>query len=224
MYTQSTDSPQYPTSGRNLTALMVLCLMATAWFLVLSCTQPSDPEEVAYIKEVEAKRLMKDKQFKSAGNSPIPREKIRNFSHLQYFPVDAAYRVEATFLANDADTTFTIETSTGEKRTYVKKGSLQFALHGKRYTLAAYQDRALAGKKEYAKHLFVPFTDATTGKESYGAGRYLDVNSPDGQTVTLDFNLAYNPYCAYNHNYSCPLPPRENHLPVRIEAGEKLLY
>jgi uncharacterized protein (DUF1684 family) len=222
MCTQSTDSPQDPTIGGNRTALMALCLMAAVWFCALSCTQPSDPEEAAYIKGIEAQRLMKDKQFKSAGNSPIPREKIRNFSHLQYFPVDAAYRVEATYLANDTGTTFTIETSTAEKRTYVKKGSLQFTLHGKRLTLAAYQDETLAGTKKYAKHLFVPFTDVTTGKESYGAGRYLDVNFPDGQTVTLDFNLAYNPYCAYNHNYSCPIPPRENHLPVRIEAGEKI--
>ena len=116
---------------------------------------------------------------------------------------------------------FAIQTSSGKERSYGRVGKLEFKIDGKNYVLMAYQAQKEIGNKEAGGHMFVPFTDETRGRESYGGGRYLDIGMPKGESITVDFNLAYNPYCAYNYKYSCPIPPRENHLPVRIAAGEK---
>jgi uncharacterized protein (DUF1684 family) len=164
---------------------------------------------------------MKDKQFQHAPSSPLTDEQIPHFKKLAYFPIDYKYRINASFKHNPVPVMMNIQTSSGEERMYIKNGNLEFKVDGENYSLATYQDQDLIRKKGYEKHLFLPFTDKTTGKESYGGGRYLDIQLPAGNEVVLDFNLAYNPYCAYNVNYSCPIPPRENHLEVEIQAGEK---
>ena len=94
-------------------------------------------------------------------------------------------------------------------------------MDGTEYTLNVYQSQQLSTDPDYADYLFVPFTDATNGESTYPSGRYLDLHIPQGETVLLDFNRAYNPYCAYNARYSCPIPPAENHLEIPIKAGVK---
>jgi uncharacterized protein (DUF1684 family) len=118
---------------------------------------------------------------------------------------------------------FEMLTSDGKKRLYRQYGILSFELKGKSLTLPAYQSKRLMRMPQYRNYLFVPFTDPTNGNTTYGAGRYLGLYMPKQEegNITLDFNKAYNPYCAYNSNYSCPIPPRANHLNAAIEAGEK---
>jgi len=181
---------------------------------------PDRSANAEYIKAVEAGRAMKDRQFRSGRNSPLTMDQMRDFRQLPYFPVDPGYRVTARFVANSEPHLFAIQTSTGEERVYVRVGRLEFQLGGNDLTLMTYQSEDEVRMKDKG-HLFVPFTDKTSGRLSYGGGRYLDIAWPAGDATVIDFNLAYNPYCAYNHNYSCPIPPRENNLPVEILAGEK---
>jgi uncharacterized protein (DUF1684 family) len=114
-----------------------------------------------------------------------------------------------------------MKTSTGRLPEYVKYGELHFTLSGKTHVLTVYQNLELVQKPEYKDYLFIPFMDETNGFDTYGGGRYLDFRIPADTTATLDFNMAYNPYCAYSPHYSCPIPPAENHLQVKILAGEK---
>jgi uncharacterized protein (DUF1684 family) len=101
----------------------------------------------------------------------------------------------------------------------VKYGELAFSLNGKEFKLNIYQNLGLINKEGYEDYLFLPFLDETNGIESYGGGRYVDARIPEGATMIIDFNKAYNPYCAYNHKYSCPIPPKENHLDIKVLAG-----
>jgi uncharacterized protein (DUF1684 family) len=200
-----------------------LCPALLGLLLVLQgCSQsPDRSAHIQYIKAVEAGRAMKDRQLRSGRSSPLTAGQRRDFRQLSYFPVDPGYRVAARFVANSEPYLFAIQTSTGEERVYVRVGRLEFQLGGQDLTLMTYQSQDEVRMKGKGGHLFVPFTDKTSGSDSYGGGRYLDIAWPEGETTIVDFNLAYNPYCAYNHNYSCPIPPRENSLPVEILAGEK---
>jgi hypothetical protein len=118
---------------------------------------------------------------------------------------------------------FEVPTSSGQTATYTKFGELKFEIDGKSYKLAVYQSLSAKRMPQYRDYLFIPFKDLTNGKESYGGGRYLDLRMKEieGDKIYLDFNKAYNPYCAFSTGYSCPIPPKENHLKVAIEAGEK---
>ncbi len=169
---------------------------------------------------IERERAAKDAFFRSSPEGPIPAPARQSFRGLAYYPVDLTFRFEGIRLgpySGSGPSTFQIPTSDGQLRPARRVGSLHFELDAVVYALTAYD---LSGGHDHA--LFVPFLDATSGTETYGAGRYLDLASePDG-TYVLDFNLAYHPYCAYSPNFSCPLTPAENRLPVRINAGERL--
>ncbi|WP_018630081.1 DUF1684 domain-containing protein [Niabella aurantiaca] len=142
----------------------------------------------------------------------------------RFFPVDESYRVTARFTKETNSTWMPVATSSGKPKQYRIYGWLEFTLAGSKQKLALYQSQFLLQQKVYADYLFLPFKDATNGKESYATGRYLDLKTTDirnGQLI-LDFNKAYNPYCAYvSEGYSCPVPPRENHLKIAINAGEQ---
>lgn len=169
------------------------------------------------IRAIEAERAAKDDAFRRSPQSPIPAERRDTFTGLAYFPVDPAYRLEGVALspyAGDGPEAFLMPTSTDEMRRAWRAGTFLFELSGQPLSLVAYD----LGNGS----LFVPFQDATSGGETYGAGRYLDLEPELDGTFTLDFNLAYFPYCAYSPDYSCPLTPAENRLPVRVEAGERL--
>ena len=137
---------------------------------------------------------------------------------MPYYPFDADFVVIADFAASESNETFKMATTKNDLRDAVRVGTLSFSVDGTECTLTAYQ---FVGADH--ESLFLPFMDETTGSETYATGRYLDLDFTEGDTeLVIDFNQAYNPYCAYNENYSCPLVPSENTLPVAIRAGEKL--
>lgn len=175
-------------------------------------------KRTAHRREVEATREEKDRYFKRAHNSPIPPEDRQAFEGLDYYPYDPDLVFEVELQREEDGKVLILDTSVeGQQQEYRRVGYFAFEADGEPQRLAAYRrvgDRA-------HDSLFVPFRDATSGKETYGAGRYLDLEAESGDTYLLDLNEAYNPYCAYNPNYVCPLPPRENWLDVPIEAGEK---
>lgn len=145
-------------------------------------------------------------------------------SYLQFFPANERYRAVANFEFLENGDWFQIPTSSGKTKTYRPCGKLRFMINDTVQTLYVYQSQNLLQTIQYKDYLFVPFTDNTTGKETYEAGRYLDLKLTDIKhgTVVIDFNKAYNPYCAYVSGvYSCPIPPKENRLQVKIQAGEK---
>jgi hypothetical protein len=117
--------------------------------------------------------------------------------------------------------TFKMKTTTDRQPEYRTYGTLTFKLFDSTIRLQVYQNVELIKKPGFEDYLFVPFTDNTSADESYGGGRYLDLRVPLSKSIEVDFNRAYNPYCAYNHKYSCPIPPAENHIPLKMKAGEK---
>ena len=143
--------------------------------------------------------------------------------YIHFYDIDKSYRVTAS-LKRIADAKgFEMNTSSGMKKKYFNYGLLSFKLHDSLLHLFVYQSESLMQQEKYKDYLFVPFGDATSGFESYGGGRYLEFYSADikNNQVVLDFNKAYNPYCAYTTGYNCPIPPKENLLNVPIAAGEK---
>jgi uncharacterized protein len=180
------------------------------------------PDSTAYTSEINEARHEKDEFFARSPHSPIPREqRASGFHGLDYFPPDLTYRVVATVAPIEPPESVTLGTSTGEPREMVRYAHLRFQIAGNDLTLTGFAQPGDFLPDE----LFIPFQDATSEHETYGAGRYLDVaieHDGDAATVLLDFNVAYNPYCAYSPFYSCPVPPRENRLRVPITAGERV--
>lgn len=175
-------------------------------------------EPVDYQTWITDQREGKDDYFRNAPGSPIPEPERAAFVGLSYYPVTEAMRfefLELGPLTDGLELETEVQTSDGAIRHGKRVGTFDFTIDGAPQQLVALR---LAGADDDSA--FVPFKDATNGLESYGAGRYLDLAQQDG-TYDLDFNLAYAPFCAYSPSYSCPLPPRENWLSVRIEAGER---
>ena len=144
--------------------------------------------------------------------------------YLSFFPVNKNYRVVARFERVENGKWFTMETSGTQKKVYRVYGAIHFTIHDTTLQLNIYQSQDLMAATEYKEYLFLPFTDLTSGEESYTAGRYIDLVFKDivNDKVVIDFNKAYNPYCAYvSGRFNCPIPPRENNLNVAILAGEK---
>lgn len=148
--------------------------------------------------------------------------KEADWKYFKFFPVDKKYRVLATFKKIDDPKGFIMKTSGTKTPQYFKYGTLTFTINKKVLQLTVYQSQQLMKDDKYKDYLFVPFTDLTSGNKSYGGGKYLDFVLDDikNNTLLIDFNKAYNPYCAYATGYNCPIPPRENDLPVAIKAGE----
>ena len=166
----------------------------------------------------------RDKEFRDRKESPLKDEDFAKFRGLSYFPVDKRFRVTAEFTRTASEKYFQMPTSSGITTKFVKFGVLKFKLGGKALRLSVYQidPEILAKFPEYADLLFVPFKDLTSRTGTYGGGRYIDIKTPTGSKVILDFNLAYNPNCAYGGDkYNCPIPPSENSLQIAITAGEK---
>lgn len=182
---------------------------------------PVPPNAADYARDLELQRKEKDHYFRTDPDSPIPAAVRGQFAGLVYFQPDLKYRLVVRLTRLPTPEPVTLATSKGIPRPMVRYGSFEFTLDGTRQTLFAYKALPQPGHHHADSSLFVPFRDATSGKESYGAARYLDLEEdPSGHQV-LDFNLAYNPYCAYSDDYVCPFPPRENWLTVPIRAGEK---
>ncbi|PTX44144.1 hypothetical protein C8P64_0114 [Christiangramia gaetbulicola] len=162
-----------------------------------------------------------DREYADPDLSPLDEKDREVFKGLEFFEIDPEYIVQAEFVRTPSESPFAMPTSSEKMKTYVKYGELYFTLKGQDLKLNLYQSQDLVNDPEYFDYLFLPFTDPTNGKSTYGGGRYIDFRIPESNIVTLDFNKAYNPYCAYSGNYSCPIPPKENDLPVEITAGVK---
>lgn len=159
-----------------------------------------------------------DSAYRDTLHSPLPVEDRKAFTVLPRFTVDRAYRIMARFEPHMGEV-FGMKTSTEREPKYQSVGTLHFSLGGKEEELTVYKNIELSRLDDYRNFLFVPFTDLTNGEDTYGGGRYLDLQGPLEGPVELDFNRAYNPYCAYGGHYSCPIPPLENHLEVAVRAG-----
>jgi len=163
-------------------------------------------------------------QYADKEKSPLTDEDFKTFRSLDFYPIDTKYSITAKFVKNENPIPFELATTTDRKPVYQKYGTLFFELDNVACELPVYQNVKGMKTEKYKNHIFVPFTDLTTGDKSYGGGRYVDLELPFGSEVVIDFNSAYNPYCAYNHKYSCAIPPKENDLPVAIKAGVKAFH
>jgi uncharacterized protein (DUF1684 family) len=176
-------------------------------------------DSAALVKEIVLFEENLNKEYKDAETSPLSKKEREAFKDINFFPVDLRYVVTAKFVRTPDEKVFGMATSGNIKKNYVKYGEGQFSFMGKEYKLNVYQSIDLLKERKYRNYLFIPFRDATSGKETYGGGRYIDLTIPRADTITINFNLAYHPYCAYTEGYNCPIPPRENYLPVKVEAG-----
>ena len=165
-----------------------------------------------------------NREFATREESPLTDEDFKVFKALEFYPIDEKFIVEAKFVRTPREKVFKMKTSTSRSPEYKKYGELLFQIDGKDFKLNLYQNLELSKKEGYEDYLFLPFSDLTCGKESYIGGRYIDMRIPKTKTVTIDFNKAYNPYCAYNHKYSCPIVPLENDLAIEILAGVKKFH
>lgn len=186
---------------------------------ILSCAQGKEPipGDTDFQKEINA-------EYKDASKSPLKDKDRKNFKGLDFFKFDSTYVVQAKFEKTPDESPFEMKTTTDRLPVYVKYGIVTFNLKGNEYHLNVYQNQDLIKKEGFVDYLFLPFLDDTNGEESYGGGRYIDLKIPESDEVIIDFNKAYNPYCAYNEKYSCPIVPRENYLELKVEAGVKVFH
>lgn len=174
-----------------------------------------------YVRKIEQQRASKDSLLKAANDSPLdPRDK-KNMQALDYFDVDPAYKVNAKLEHFATPIPIKMEVSSGAEEDYFKIGKVVFNLKGRSCSLVVYQNAKFINDPQLKNTLFLPFNDSTNGKETYHGGRFMDIDYEGKDDLVIDFNNAYNPYCAYSNNYTCPVPPEENKLPFRVEAGEK---
>ena len=165
-----------------------------------------------------------NKEYANKTESPLTEDDFKVFKTLDFYPINEKFIVEAKFVRTKKEKVFEMKTSTTRLPKYKKYGELFFTIDGKIFKLNVYQNIDLSKKEGYKDYLFLPFSDLTCGKESYLGGRYIDMRFPKSETVIIDFNKAYNPYCAYNHKYSCPIVPLENDLQIEILAGVKKFH
>lgn len=194
-----------------------LALVGLALCWTAACTSgPPPPDETALLGDIDAHRTAVDRFMRESKESPIPADRRSLLLPLQYFPPDSGFSVPAELKLADERPVAAMPTSTGTVMRYQRVGVLEFTLHGERLSLGAFSPEG-----QPVSELFVPFKDTTSGGDTYVAGRYLDLKPRATGLYTIDFNYAYNPYCAYNKSYECPYPPPSNQLKVAIRAGEK---
>jgi uncharacterized protein len=184
---------------------------------IAGCNNPKPPDEDDYVTRLTTVRVSKDAQF-LRDREPVPENRKKELLPLEYFPIDPSYSVPAALKLFDKIETVGLVTSTGTVDQFRRVGHLEFTLKGQPLKLTAY----VAAAAETMDRLFVPFSDLTTGEDTYNTGRYLDLDRTATGLYQIDFNLAYNPYCYFSVTYICPLPTTENRLPLRIEAGERI--
>lgn len=186
----------------------------------LGCTPQTGTD---YKGRISHYRDSLDKAFAAERTSILLPEDRENFEGLHYYPIDSGYRLPIEFV-EDIGEPFKMHTTTDRLPIYRKYGVIHFVIEGDTQELTIYQNMALLEDPDYADYLFCPFKDGTNVEETYGGGRYLDLRMRDLEEGYVDFNMAYNPYCAYNYKYSCPTIPPENRLEVPIRAGVKKFH
>ena len=200
------------------TTLPVLAFFMALLLLPNSCRQKQvDP---AYIQEIEMHRQEYLKSFVMTDQSPLSEKEIK---YLKFFSPDPDFKIKAKYVRTPEEKPFQMPTYSGKRKNFIKHGELHFNLNGVDFQLSTYKNLQYVKLPIYKDVLFVPFKDYTNGETSYGGGRYIDLKLSDiaKEHILLDFNKAYNPWCAYSDGYNCPIPPIENHLEIQINAGEK---
>ena len=197
-----------------------ILLLIAAGIVAAACNAGNPPpaeSEGDYVTQIQSARTALDQMYRNQPDKPVPAAKMKEFLPLKYFPPDPEYVVPASLNPSKERIVVEMPTSQGKIRKHQRVGVLDFTLKGQPLTLGAFVE-AGAG----LDRLFVPFSDLTSGSETYPAGRYLELDRTASGVYTIDFNKAYNPYCYYNADYDCPIPPRESRLPLPIRAGERL--
>lgn len=163
-------------------------------------------------------------EYANPKTSPLMAKDLATFKALDFYPLNEKFFVVAKFFRTEDEKPFEMKTSTDRKPMYVKYGEAHFVVDGSAFKLNIYKNIELSKKEEYKDYLFLPFSDLTSGKESYIGGKYIDLKTPKGDIIIIDFNTSYNPYCAYSSKYSCPKVPLENDLNIEIKAGVKKFH
>lgn len=163
-------------------------------------------------------------EFSNSETSPLRAEDLAAFQSLDFYPINESFFVIAKFVRTQEEKPFKMKTSTDRKPLHVKYGEAHFTIDGVNCKLNIYRNIELSKKEEYKDNLFLPFSDLTSGKESYIGGKYIDLKIPKADTIVIDFNTSYNPYCAYNYKFSCPKVPLENDLKIEVRAGVKKFH
>lgn len=186
-------------------------------FISFKAFSQKDSQEILEIKNFQNEL---NNEYLNPKETPLREDNFKNFKGHPFFPIQLKYRVTAQFTKTENPIPFEIPTSSGKTKTYQEYGTATFTLDGKSYTLTLYQSLSLMKTEKYKDQLFLPFRDLTNGNETYGGGKYLDLKIPTSDQIIIDFNQSYHPFCAYNaFDYSCPIVPEKNWLPIRIEAG-----
>lgn len=189
------------------------------YFLSIFICACAQNKTQTYTEEIEAFQYELNVEFSDKKTTPLKSKDFKKFKSLAFFPINENYKVVADFERTPDEPIFEMPTSTERKPLYSQYGIATFTIDGKELSLRIYQNQDLMLDPEYEDYLFIPFNDLTNGDKTYDAGRYLDLKTTSESTIVIDFNKAYNPYCAYNDKYSCPIPPRENDLSIEIKAG-----
>ena len=180
----------------------------------LTFSQHNEKEVLEYQKEL-------NESYLNPETTPLKEDELKDFKGLNFYPYNEKFVIKATLERLKNQPVFKMPTSGKNQPNYKRYGILHFTINDQKFQLEVYQNLDLIKMKGYNKHLFLPFIDETSGNETYGAGRYLDIEIPDGNEILLDFNKAYHPYCAYTIGYSCPITPDVNFLKTEILAGVK---
>jgi uncharacterized protein (DUF1684 family) len=180
-------------------------------------------KKTSYEDEIKLFQYELNTQFANAEESPLTEEDVKTFKALDFFKIDENYHIEASFELTAGEPVFEMQTTTDRLPLYQKYGVASFTLNGKDCQLSLYQSQQYMTSLEHGNLLFLPYNDPSNGDASYGGGRFIDIEIPEkgSKKIVIDFNKSYNPYCAYNHKYSCPIPPSENNLNIEILAGVK---
>ncbi len=178
-------------------------------------------QDEALISESKAAQIELNEEFSNPETTILEPEDFKEFHGLEFYPIDEKFIVKAKFVRTPDEKPFLMPTTTERLPEYVKYAEAHFTIDENVFVLNLFKSVQPYDEPGYEDYLFLPFTDLTSGDGSYGGGRFLDQRIPEGDTIIIDFNKAYNPYCAYSARYSCPIPPKENDLLIRIEAGVK---
>lgn len=183
--------------------------------VVYMLTNSETPED--YIEKIEKERERQFKFIRFNIDSPLTEEQKNGFQALSFYPVDPEYRIKAKMVPVEDRKMIELPLTDGTVEKYLRHSYVEFVLKGQAHRLLLLQ----SAKEADMKNFFLAFADATSGEETYGGGRYINLRQDGKNSITIDFNMSYNPYCAYNPDFACPLPPKENILEADILAGEK---
>jgi uncharacterized protein (DUF1684 family) len=196
-------------------------ILFTSIIVVISTVFSSAQSEKDWMKGVLAYQEEMNRELTDTAESPLPPEELAVFDGVDFYVPNIKFKVSSFLILTPESKPFEMPTSSERKPIYRRYAMAVYTLDTLTDTLDIYQNLTLIKQKGYEDYLFVPFSDLTNGFETYGGGRYLDLRIPEGDTLVIDFNMAYNPYCVYNYKYSCPIPPRENFINYEITAGVK---